>query len=127
MVVEGKGYLHSPWEEYQDRLSKNDDLVKRALDLLEIYLKDPDESWRAVWLIYMLDDVGSEHAIEPIRRPRKQEVLKSASTDGSTEVVRLWARRALPEVKPGAVEEEELHELGYLEGGARYYGEHKNS
>jgi len=127
VVVEGKGYLHSPWEEYQDRLSKNDDLVKRALDLLEIYLKDPDESWRAVWLIYMLDDVGSEHAIEPIRRPRKQEVLKSASTDGSTEVVRLWARRALPEVKPGAVEEEELHELGYLEGGARYYGEHKNS
>jgi hypothetical protein len=120
VVVEGKNYPHSPWEEYQDQLSKNDDLVKRALDLLEIYLKDADESWRVVWLIYMLDDVDSEQAIEPKRQPRKQELLQSASTIGSTEVVRLWARKALARGERGEVEE--LHELGYLEGGARYYG-----
>jgi reverse transcriptase-like protein len=120
VVVEGKGYKSSPWEEYQDRLSKNDDLVKRALDLLEMYLKDADESWRVVWLLYMLDDVDSPHATEARSQPRKQELLQSASTIGSTEVVRLWARKALAGKEPGEVEE--LHELGYLEGGGRYYG-----
>ncbi len=120
VAVEGKNYLHSPWEEYQDGLSKNDDLIKRALDLLETYLKDADESWRVVWLLYMLDDVDSEKAIEPKRQPRKEELLRSASTIGNTEVIRLWARKALARVEPGEIEE--LHELGYLEGGARYYG-----
>ena len=117
VVAETKNYPHSPLEDYQSMLSARDDLIVRALDLFEAYLKVPDENWRAVWLLHMLEDVSPNSAM---LKKRKDDLLHFASENASADLVRLRANHSLGRGRQPDVED--LHELGYLEGGARYYG-----
>src|ERR1700733_292294 len=57
MAAQTQGYPSSPLEQFQTLLASNLDLCTRVLDLLELYLSKPDESWRLVWLLYLSDIV----------------------------------------------------------------------
>ena len=119
VAVDTMNYLDSPWEEYRNFLSEDGDFLLRAINLLDTYLHAPNESWRAVWLLYILDEIYANDT-------QLRDLLHFASTNDSLELPRLWANKLLASNK-SAVDLEELHELGYLEGGTRYYGSNSHS
>jgi hypothetical protein len=132
-VSQTKNYPHSPLEDYVGLLSTNDELIGRALDLFESYLRLPDESWRAIWVLNVLEDAYSENVnlVDDVTRKenvmlrkRKDDLLRFASDNSSSEIVRLRTNYSLGRGQEPKLEE--LHELGYLEGGARYYGTSKH-
>jgi hypothetical protein len=122
IVAETKNYKESPLDDYRNILSTSNDISRRAFNLLESYIKEPDESWRAVWVLHMLEDVSPQDA--ELSKAR-DDLLHFASEHASAELVRLRANCSL---QTGMhLDLEDLHELGYLEGGARIYGSNNHS
>ena len=118
-LVIRKNHPGSPRQDFAGVLSSNTATVERAIDLLETYARDPNEAWRAVWLIFVMKDIKPWHAH---LRARREAVGEAIATSAHTpEVVRLWAMgmQEAPDLQPERVER--LHDLGYLETGAALY------
>ncbi len=118
-VVETKNYPGSPLGEYQNMLSTNESVIQRALGLLENYIKSPDENWRSVWLINLMQDVSGE------ARAKVNEMLQFISTNSGSELVRLCTRKALAGLEPTLTSKdvEDCHDLDYLGWGRRLWAE----
>lgn len=122
-VGQTKNYPTSPLDEYKNILSADEHLIQRAVDLLEKYTKTPDEDWRAVWLLHMLQD-ASGRALQKV-----SDLLEFISTGAGTELVRLCARKALAGLGPNLTSKhledskdlENLHKLDYLDWGRRLW------
>ena len=116
-VVTTKNFPRSPLNKFQELLSADKELVGKALDLMDKYLRNNDESWRATWLLYTLSDANF---IDQQLRQKWQDLLAFAAREHAQSLPGIWARSLLPETK-AKLSLEEMHELGYFEGGMRCY------
>ncbi|HMG04760.1 MAG TPA: RNA-directed DNA polymerase [Chthoniobacterales bacterium] len=116
-VVNRQNFPRSPLDKFQELLSADEKLIGTGLDLMEKYLKNNDESWRATWLLYTLCDANF---VEPKLRQRWKDLLALAAREHAEGLPGVWARTLFPETK-AKLSLEEIHELGYLEGGMRCY------
>jgi hypothetical protein len=117
VVVTTKNFPRSPLDKFQELLSADKELIGTALDLMERYLRNTDESWRATWLLYTLGDASF---IAPQLRQKWRELLAIAAREHAQSLPGIWARSLLPETR-AKLGLEEMHELGYFEGGMRCY------
>ena len=98
-------------------LLEDSDAIPLAVHLLRTYQEDPQQVWRTVWLIYLLEHVRPTEEILSL-------LQDLAERPGAPPVVRLWARRCHGGWQPDReILPEDLHDLGYLEAGQRCYGE----
>ena len=121
-VAYTKNYPRSPLEKFTNLLSADKELIGNAFNLLEKYLQSGDESWRATWMLYMLIDA---HPIESRLRQKLSDLVDFAASEHGQSLAGLWARSMFAHQTPRP-ELEELHELGYFEGGIRCYGSDTN-
>jgi len=123
-VAGRRNYFSSPTIEFIELLSKNDKLINRMVDLLETYAYIGDESWRAVWLLYVMDDINENFIEDKSLIKRVKNAVKTIrASDDSPLIVRLWANKFLSDesVWQGEILKE-IDDLGYLEAGIRCYG-----
>jgi hypothetical protein len=116
-MARSRGNLSSSLKEFGELVSADERRCGKLLDLLHDYAAAPNEAWRAVWLIFLLEDVNPRNQEMSARRSRALADLQGAS---SVPVVKLWAKSvggATPS-PPG----ENMDSLGYLEAGFQLYG-----
>lgn len=123
-VARRRNYFSLPSIEFIELLSKNDKLINRMVDLLENYAYIGDESWRAVWLLYVMDDIEEEFIEDKSLIKRVKNTVKTIrASDKLPLIVRLWANKFLSDgpVWQGEILKE-IDDLDYLEAGIRCYG-----
>lgn len=110
----------SPLKAYQTLISQDNGFVQRVLDLLETYLKNKEEVWRSIWLLYVLADISPAEAG---LKQKRNALLDSAAGAGVDDLVRLWARKvSAGETEPiRGQDPEKLDELTYAECGERLW------
>jgi hypothetical protein len=88
-----------------------------ALGLLDRYESEPQEAWRVVWLIYLLELMEKQEQAAGILR-------RVETNPEMPEFARLWARRARRgRTREREILPEDLHDESYLEAGLRCYGD----
>lgn len=97
-------------------LGSNPDIQRLTNGLLSEYSSKPEQAWRLIWLIYLVEQAGTAQQM-------KGHLTRLESSKQMPPEVRLWARRCL-EGRGGEPLElrEEMHDLSYLEAGERCYG-----
>jgi len=115
-IARQAGYNEISLDSYQELLWKDTSLVKRLVDLLELYSRKAGEEWRAVWLLYLAEDLNpSDNAKSSIVNALDTTVRAISEGANIPPLVRLWARRAWRSSLPPL---DELDQLSYLDAGA---------
>jgi hypothetical protein len=121
--VEAKNYPSSPHETFSQLLSDNNKAVAAGVNLLQAYLNsDDDEDWRAVWLLYVLYDVGDFSKNELLKRNFDDVVKAYQRLDGRLPLAKLWSSFLWSSEKPNRPTIDQLHDLDYVEAGRRMVG-----
>ncbi len=115
-----KNYPESPLDKFTERVGADANLIRAALALLEQCADRAEETWRTVWLLYLLRDlvptgIKDRHLAERA----KASIEQIGDSDAVPLVSRIWARRLIRSDIPKQQSTEELHTLGYLEAGIR--------
>lgn len=103
-------------EEHTTYLSraKEEGVADAAMDLLtELWQQGDSQTWRLLWLLYMLHDFASDLAVV--------DRLRTLPEAGVDELPRLWRNRLLKQARAPEVSHE-FHGMGYLEEGRELYG-----
>jgi reverse transcriptase-like protein len=82
------------------------------------YGSDPENAWRAIWIIYLIEQQGSASTYT-------QQLSTIEKNARLPEEVRLWSRRCRLGLggEPEKLSDDNLHDISYLEAGRRCYGE----
>lgn len=94
-------------------LRKDLDLQKRARALLRRYTGDSKQSWRLIWLIYLMEDFDESADL-------KQLLGQISKDDQLPHVVRLWAKKVL-RGKAEGIQGYGTYDKNYLEVGRKLY------
>ena len=82
------------------------------------YGKDPANAWRAIWVIYLIEQQGTAKQFDaPLKEVEENATMPSE--------VKLWARRCRlgAEGEPKRLDDS-MHDLSYIDAGKRCYGVH---
>ena len=98
-------------------LSGNASIQRLTDSLLAKYRTQPEQAWRLIWLIYLIEQAGTAGTM-------KDHLERLEASKQMPLAVRLWARRCREgrSGEPLALREE-VHDLSYLDAGLRCYGE----
>ena len=103
----------------QDRLQgllRGGSKVARAR--LDEYSKEARHTWRAIWVMYLIEQQGAANEAS-------QELDQVEKSMQMPLVAKLWARRCRLRMggEPARLADESLHDLSYVDAGKRCYGE----
>jgi hypothetical protein len=98
-------------------LTADPKVVQETSLRLNEFGNDPSNSWRAIWIIYLIEQQESA-------RDNETQLAKIEENAALREEVRLWARRCRLGVggEPEKLDDI-LHDLSYLDAGRRCYGD----
>jgi hypothetical protein len=106
--------------EYAKRLMESD-VPQRSISLLAEYMRKPEETWRSVWLLYLLKDMQYQPGSDKNAKRMMDQTINTLMTARDIPaVVQLWAKPRMA-IDADAVSEE-LNDLDYESVGRRCYG-----
>lgn len=103
----------------RERLAGDGKAAQLTAARLGEYGTDPRYTWRAIWVLYLIEQQGTASRFQ-------KQLARIEQARQMPEVVRLWSRRCRMGLggEPEQLGDESLHDMSYLEAGRRCYGEH---
>jgi hypothetical protein len=96
---------------------KNPSTVQLTSKRLAEYGTEPENAWRAIWVIYLIEQQRTSEEFAP----QLAEIEQSAQMPT---VVKLWARRCRLGIGGEPLKlGEALHDMSYVDAGHQCYGE----
>jgi len=106
----------SPHYDFTELLYASDTIFDNTLDLLEKYARTNTESWRMIWLLYLMEDFG-------ISKDTEKKLNMIYNFNHISNLVKLWIKKLIEyRHKQPKVFEFDRHENNYLEEGLEIYG-----
>jgi len=116
---ERKAKYPEVYNDFVSHLAKNTTLRENVVNLLGTYRKKRDDTWRVLWLIYMLED------LVPAKKLTEKEkaIVKGLRDDPAVSgLIRLWASKLLRSEPIETTDGFPYIDLPYEEIGRRLYG-----
>ena len=106
--------------QFTSDLEHNSSILGASAQLLNTYMNSPEQTWRSVWLLYLMRDVNANAIGDAATRARVQQALRKAQTSAAVPVVKLWAKAHTMTLSQAKIES--LGDMAYEEVGQNCCG-----
>lgn len=107
-------------QQFASDLAHNSDILEASSRLLTTYISSAEQTWRSVWLLYLMRDVDPSTISDTATRAKVKQALSKARNSAAAPVVKLWAKAHTVTLSQGQIES--LSDMSYEAAGQRCYG-----